>query len=86
LAGSSASRAGKKTNLAKPLEKISEAHKKRSLVVIISDLLDDEETSSTHSNTFANKGHELLVFHLYDKSEEEFDSSVKRIQIDRENL
>ncbi len=76
--------AGKKTNLAKPLEKISERIKKRSLVVIISDLLDDEENIIHAFKHFRNKGHELLVFHLYDKSEEEFDFKRESEFIDSE--
>ena len=76
--------AGKKTNLAKPLEKISERIKKRSLVVIISDLLDDEENIIRAFKHFRNKGHELLVFHLYDDSEAEFDFKRESEFIDSE--
>lgn len=76
--------AGRKTNLAKPLEKISERIKKRSLIVIISDLLDEEENIIRAFKHFRNKGHELLVFHLYDKSEEQFDFKRESEFIDSE--
>lgn len=76
--------AGKKTNLAKPLEKISERIKKRSLIVIISDLLDEEENILRAFKHFRNKGHELLVFHLFDKSEEQFDFKHESEFIDSE--
>lgn len=76
--------AGKKTNLAKPLEKISERIKKRSLIVIISDLLDEDENILRAFKHFRNKGHELLVFHLYDKSEEQFDFKRESEFIDSE--
>lgn len=76
--------AGKKTNLAKPLEKISERIKKRSLIVIISDLLDEDENIIRAFKHFRNKGHELLVFHLYDKSEEQFDFKRESEFIDSE--
>lgn len=76
--------AGKKTNLTRPLEEISESIKKRSLIVLISDLLDEPENIIRGFKHFRNKKHELIVFHLYDKSEEDFDFKRESEFIDSE--
>ena len=63
---------GGRGELEKPLRKISETVRRRSMVVLISDLYhepDDVLRAVTH---LRGKGNDILVFHILDKAELEF--------------
>ena len=63
---------GGKGELEKPLRKISETVRRRSMIVLISDLYhepDDVLRAITH---LRGKGNDLIVFHVLDKAELEF--------------
>lgn len=64
---------GKQTGLGKPLHKLAEKLKQRGFVVIISDLLGDPDQLIEGLKHFRFKGHEVIVFHLSDPQEINFD-------------
>jgi uncharacterized protein (DUF58 family) len=64
--------AGKATDLAAPLKRIVELVRKRSLMVLISDLLAPTENLDQHLTSLAACGHEVLLFHVLDPSEMTF--------------
>ncbi len=61
-----------KTDILTPLHQIAELIRKRSLVIVISDLLDDPERILEALKHFRTRHHEVLVFHIIDKQEESF--------------
>lgn len=61
-----------KTDILTPLHQIAEMIRKRSLVIVISDLLDDHERILEALKHFRTRHHEVLVFHIIDKQEESF--------------
>lgn len=54
------------------LHQMAEGIKKRSLIILISDLLDDPEAILTALKNFRNRHHEVIVFHIQDPQEEQF--------------
>jgi uncharacterized protein (DUF58 family) len=64
---------GKQTAIGKPLHDLAEQQRKRGLVVLISDLLDDPEALVEGLQHFRFKGHEVMVFHLMDPQEMRFE-------------
>lgn len=60
------------TNLNANLHAIAERIRKRSLIILISDLLDDPEKIIDGLKHFSSRHHEVLVFHITDPMEEEF--------------
>lgn len=60
------------TDLYTNLSKIAESIRKRSLIIVISDLLDDPEKVLSAFKQFRHRHHELLVFHITDPQEDEF--------------
>ncbi|MFD0894020.1 DUF58 domain-containing protein [Luteolibacter ambystomatis] len=58
-----------KTSLGTALQKVSREAKRRGLVIIISDLFDDEEGFSKALERFTFSGHEVVVFHTLDTYE-----------------
>ena len=65
-------RPGKETDLAKPLRQLCEALRKRGMVVLISDLLDDPDTVVRALKHFQFQGSDVLVFHVLDPDELDF--------------
>jgi uncharacterized protein (DUF58 family) len=63
---------GEKTNVAKPLRDVAEALRKRGLVVVISDLLDDAERVIEGLKHFRYRGTEVMVFQVLDPAELRF--------------
>jgi hypothetical protein len=61
-----------KTDLGKVLHNLAGQIKRRGLVVIISDLLDDEEQLLKGIQHLRFGGHEVIVFHVMDPEELEF--------------
>ncbi|MBM4403469.1 MAG: DUF58 domain-containing protein, partial [Candidatus Cloacimonetes bacterium] len=66
------------------LHKIAESLRKRSLVILISDLLDEPEKILSGLKHFRNRHHEVLVFHIQDLQEEEFKFKHESIFVDAE--
>jgi uncharacterized protein (DUF58 family) len=60
---------GKKTDVSKPLHVLADAVKKRGMVVLISDLLDDPERVVDGLRHFRFRGTDVVVFHLMDPDE-----------------
>jgi len=60
------------TDLSANLHAIAERIRKRSLIILISDLLDDPEKTIAGLKHFTSRHHEVLVFHITDPMEEEF--------------
>lgn len=63
---------GDQTNVAKPLKDLAEAIRKRGLVVLISDLLDDAGRVIDGLKHFRYRGTEVIVFHVLDPAERQF--------------
>ena len=63
------------TALGKPLHEIADLHQRRGFMVLISDLLADAEQLVDALKHFRFLGHEVLVFHVLDPNEVEFDFS-----------
>ncbi|GAB1468395.1 DUF58 domain-containing protein [Candidatus Cloacimonadota bacterium] len=74
-----------KTDILKPLHQIAELIRKRSLVVLISDLLDDPENILAALKHFRARHHEVLVFHIVDRQEELFDYKRETEFVDSES-
>jgi uncharacterized protein (DUF58 family) len=60
---------GKRTDVAKPLRHLAEAIRKRGLVVLISDLLDEPGRVLDGLKHFRYRGTEAIVFHVLDSAE-----------------
>lgn len=61
------------TSLAETLHQLAVRLKRRALIVIISDLFDDPERISLALNHFAHRRHEVILFHVLDRRELNFD-------------
>lgn len=66
---------GEPSAMGKPLHQLAEMQKKRGFVVLISDLLDDPDAIIDGIKHFRFSGHEVIVFHLFDLQEINFDYS-----------
>lgn len=62
-------RAGGHTSVGETFHFLAERMRKRSLVVIISDLLDDREAVRRAVHHFRHRKHEVLIFHVLDADE-----------------
>ena len=60
---------GPETLIAPILHKTADAIKKRGLIILISDLFDDPEKILSGLQHFRYKGHEVVVFHIFDPQE-----------------
>lgn len=60
---------GGDTSLAGPMNAMAEGLKRRGLVIIISDLLDDIENLRSALSRFRFQGHDLVVFQILDEAE-----------------
>jgi uncharacterized protein (DUF58 family) len=63
---------GARTNVAKPLRDLAEAIRKRGLIVLISDLLDDPDRVLEGLRHFKYRGTEVIVFQILDPAELHF--------------
>ncbi len=66
---------GAPTGMSKPLHQLAELQKRRGFVVLISDLLDDPDVIVDGIKHFRFAGNEVIVFHLFDPQEINFDYS-----------
>jgi uncharacterized protein (DUF58 family) len=60
---------GKETNIAQPLHHLADGLKRRGLVILISDLLDDPESIMSALQHFRFQGHDIIVFQVMDNAE-----------------
>ncbi len=74
----------KKTNSIQVLHQIAEKIKKRSLIIIISDLLDEAEELIKGFKHFRYLKHDVIVFHIVDEQEIDFNYKKETIFIDAE--
>jgi len=65
-------RAGKETNVSKPLHQLADSLSKRGIVVLISDLLDDPEAVIRGLKHVRFRGTDVIVFHVLDPDEIDF--------------
>ncbi len=65
-------RPGRPTDLGATLHRLADRFKRRSLIVLISDLYDDPEAVATALHHFRHKRHEVIVFQVLDSAELEF--------------
>jgi len=65
--------AGEKTAISPTLHKIAERVKRRGLVILISDLMDDPEDVLMGLKHFRHRQHEVIVFHVLDRMEVDLD-------------
>ena len=66
---------GSDTNISAALHKVAEQIRKRGLIILISDLLDEPQAILNGLKHFRHNKHEILVFHIIDPKELEFDFS-----------
>jgi len=62
-----------KTNISKTFHQLAERMHRRGLVIIFSDLLDDPHKVMAGLKHFRHKKHEVIVFHILDPFERQFD-------------
>lgn len=63
---------GGETHIAKPLHDLAEGLRRRGLIILISDLLDEPDAVLSALQHFRFQGHETIVFHVMDNAELEF--------------
>ncbi len=72
------------TNTIQTLHSLAERIKKRSLIILISDLLDDPDNILQGLRHFRHQKHEVILFHILDKQEQEFDFKKETQFVDAE--
>jgi uncharacterized protein (DUF58 family) len=76
---------GNDTNISNALHNVAEQIRKRGLIILISDLLDDPKSILNGLKHFRHNKHEILFFHIIDPKEFEFDFSGDVLFEDLEN-
>ena len=76
---------GQDTQIEKILHEMAERIIKRGLVVLISDLIDDQQRILNGLKHFRHNNQEVIVFHLFDRKELEFDFNTRTNFIDMES-
>ncbi|MFQ6046945.1 MAG: DUF58 domain-containing protein [Gemmatimonadales bacterium] len=61
-----------RSRLGSALERIAEALKRRSILVLISDLYEEPDVIMRHVDLLRHKGNDIIVFHVLDPAELEF--------------
>jgi len=64
---------GEKTSVSPALHEIAERMKRRGLMILISDMMDDPETIINGLKHFRHRQHEVIVFHVLDPREVDLD-------------
>ena len=60
---------GRTTNVAEQFHRLAERIRRRALLIVISDLFDDEQKVLQALGHFRHKKHEVILFHLFDPQE-----------------
>lgn len=63
---------GVKGSLAEPLERAADRLRRKGMVVVISDLYEEPEAIMQAVKPLRSRGHDLMIFHLMDRTEIEF--------------
>lgn len=63
---------GKKTSISQVFHRLAETLKRRGLIIVISDLLDDPEEVIRSIHHFRYRKHEVIIFHILDPYEIDF--------------
>tara|TARA_Y100000590_G_scaffold450584_1_gene590502 strand:+ start:642 stop:1541 length:900 start_codon:yes stop_codon:yes gene_type:complete len=79
------SKTGGETNISLLLHSLAESIHKKGLIILISDLLDDEKEIIKGLRHFRYKGHEVIIFHIIDPKEKDLDYDGNINFIDIEN-
>ena len=79
------SETGGETNISHLLHVMAESIHKRGLIILISDLLDEEKNIVEGLRHFRYKGHEVIIFHIIDPKEQDLDYNENVNFIDIEN-
>jgi len=75
---------GAKTGISPALNEMAERVRRRGLVVLASDLIDDPDEVIRGLKHFRHRGHEIVVFHVLDPAELSLDYSGEVTFVDRE--
>ena len=75
---------GGDTNIESTLHQMAERIKKRGLVILVSDLFDDPKKIISGLKHFRHNKQEIIVFHILDKKELEFDFNSRTKFLDME--
>ena len=78
-------RTGMDTKVGLVLHELAERIKKRGLVILISDLLDDQNNIMNGLKHFRHQKQEVIVFHILDRKELEFNFNTRTKFIDMES-
>ena len=78
-------KAGKDTKVGLVLHELAERIKKRGLVILISDLLDNPKNIMNGLKHFRHQNQEVIVFHVLDRKELEFDFNTRTKFLDMES-
>lgn len=78
-------KAGAKTDTVKPLTDLAASLNKKSMVVLITDMLDDEERVIKTLQNLRGMGNDIIVFHIMDDAELNFPFKESSEFIDMEN-
>ena len=76
---------GEDTRIEPVLHEMAERIKKRGLVIIISDLFDDPENIMNGLKHFRHRKQEVILFHILDRNELEFDFNSRTKFVDMES-
>jgi uncharacterized protein (DUF58 family) len=76
--------AGQKTNFVKPLVSIAERLRHRGIIIVISDLYDEQERVMNGLRHLAYRGNDVIVFQVLDPAELNFDFSESAQFVDME--
>ena len=79
------SKVGGETNISNLLHALAEVTHKKGLIILISDLLDNEKEIVKGLRHFRYKGHEVIIFHIIDPKEKDLDYNENINFIDIEN-
>ena len=79
------SKVGGETNISNLLHALAESIHKKGLIILISDLLDNEKEIVKGLRHFRYKGHEVIIFHIIDPKEKDLDYNENINFIDIEN-
>ncbi len=77
-------RAGEKTEFIRPLIDVAERLRRRGVVIVISDLYDDSLRVMDGLRRLSYRGNDVIVFHLLDPAEIDFDFSENAQFVDME--
>ena len=78
---------GGETNISLLLHTLAESIQKRGLIILISDLLDDQEEIVKGLRHFRYKGHEVIIFHIIDPKEADlnYNENINFIDLESDN-